>query len=918
MLACLPIFTDMDYRNIGEKNIKATILVSYAVVVILIGSILYFTFTSFQHLTNSSDSLAQPNARINLLHDVVFSIYHAESHIRAYSLNQDEASLDAYFEQLIQVNRMVDSLNVLAENDPFFLQTIDSINVQLLNKTLLLEQFIQLKKQDQQSAFYEKAIDRIIEVAENETKLKEVTHQSIISPVPPFLADTPQLPDSLVDDSMADAFESLEYTAHHFSPEELKEEKSNFFTRIRDLLTGYRQEPVPVIQEPREEQVRQVQQIVQQIRTDSIITVYRDTEDLKHQIESTLANLMQSMMRDQQRLQKMENAILLEDKIVMDRIWDYVTILQNYEQSGEVREAENAHATVNLTTEKIFALVVFLLLVLLIFSGLLINDVNKSRFYKKQLIQQKSRAEQLVQVKQRFMANISHEIRTPLNSIIGFSRQLEKVRLKKETRTFVQAINQSSIHLRDIVNDILDFSRIEAGKVELEVAPIDLKQILEEVYNTLSIIAREKNLEFKLDTSDLHHSHLMGDALRIKQVLLNLAANAIKFTHEGYVHIIASDYVKRDHPQKNHVHIRVADTGIGIPAMHQATIFEEFAQGDNLASRKHGGTGLGLSISKKLVEYMNGTIELFSQENVGSTFSVHLPMIITPAGKTLPQARENIVPVRAARILLIDDDQFNRLLFRTLFEARENIAFFEADDAITGFKLLDEQPFDLIITDIQMPGLSGVDMIRQLRNNPDALNRNTPVLACTADVTDETLMSIRDSGMEDYLVKPVDEDELISKINQLLAGEPRQESFPRDPDAGLPDGALPGVHPGKKPYDLEGLMAFTGNDPKSIVPVIEVFIKDTKVNLSLLDKSLQQNNRREIYRVIHKMDNMFGLLRAESALFHLKKLNQRRDQAMSEQEMHENVRNIITISSHVIHALDADLKAISLGSYPEN
>ncbi|MFO7978200.1 MAG: response regulator, partial [Bacteroidales bacterium] len=352
---------------------------------------------------------------------------------------------------------------------------------------------------------------------------------------------------------------------------------------------------------------------------------------------------------------------------------------------------------------------------------------------------------------------------------------------------------------------------------------------------------------------------------------------------------------------------------------HQATVFEEFAQGDNQASRKHGGTGLGLSISKKLVEHMNGSIELFSQEGVGSAFSVHLPLMITQSsGEVLTGTSRLPEPLRSASILLIDDDEFNRLLFRTLFDAHDKITFSEAENAVKGFALLNEQRFDLIITDIQMPGLSGVDMIRELRKNPDAMNRFTPVLACTADVTPETLKDIRESGIEDHLIKPVDEDELMDKINHLLSRSTPQELPAREPHAEQPSGALSCSNNLKKLYDLEGLMAFTGNDPKSIVPVIEVFIKDTKVNLSLLDENLKQNNRQEIYRVIHKMDNMFGLLKAENALFHLKKLNPVKDTLMSEKEMHENVRNIINISSHVIQSLDADLKAISLGSYPEN
>lgn len=900
----------MDHKIKGEKNIKLKVLISYALMVLLIAFILNFSFSSFRTLTQSSDALAQPNARINLLHEMIFSLYHAESQIRSYSLNNQQVYLDAYFDELMKINVMVDSLNILAGDDVFFLQTIDSINIQLLHKTKLLEQFIQLKKHDPNFLFYREAINEIIQVTEQEPRVREVTHQSILSQVPPYNPDHKDEDSSGSEGSEPPAMEISEMSARR-----IQQEKTNFLTRMKTLFYGPRNEVLQITEQPPMPRQDQVQELVQQIRTDSIITLYRDTESLKEDLEKAMVNLMQSMLKSQQNLRNMETSILMEDKTVMDRIWNYVTVLQDYETSHAMQKAENAHATVNTTTEKIFATVVFSLLVLLVFALLLISDVNKSKFYKNQLIRQKSRAEQLVQIKQRFMANISHEIRTPLNSIIGFSSQLEKSNLQHDVKPFVEAINQSSVHLRDIVNDILDFSKIEAGKIDLEIRPMNLREVLEEVYNTLSIIALEKKLEFRIDTKDLQHPYLLGDPLRIKQVLLNITGNAIKFTHKGSVLIMVSDYMKKDNPQMNYVHIRIADTGIGISSSDQESIFEEFAQGDNQNTRKHGGTGLGLSISKKLVEIMNGNIELLSQLGRGTTFSVHLPLILSSEpSSSLQNAQLNIPFDTVAKILLIDDDELNRLLLKTLFSPMKGISFYEAEDAMKGLALLNEQKFDLVITDIHMPGVSGLEMIRQLRKNPEALNMRTCVIACTADITPETIRQIHESGIQDYLLKPIDEQQLVRKINyHLLSGDNFQ------PTLNEPLQQTTVYHIKQKPYDLQGLMAFTGEDPKAVVPVIEVFINDTRTNLEKLQESLREDNRQEIFRLAHKMDNMFGLLKAEEAIFYLKKLNTLKDNnGISRQEILESVASIIQISNYMIQLLDYDLKAINSGEYPEN
>ncbi|MBW6498587.1 MAG: response regulator [Bacteroidales bacterium] len=882
----------MDNLTNGESQIKTKLLISYAVILILISFILFFTLGSFRQLTKSSDALAQPNARIGLLHDMISSIYQAESNIRSYTLNQQEIYLDAYFEELSAINEMVDSLYLLADDDPYFLQSIDSINKQLLNKTHLLEQLIDLKKQDQGSVFFEGVIDEIFPMAD-ESFPEGLTEERQTSIVP---ADTLSV-----------------------THEEIKEQKNNFFSRVRGFFSGRKASEEPITGEPSQEENVLAEDKTDQEALDTTKADFRDTEELRQALESSLSSLDRSRLANMQQMQQLENSILLEDKKVMDQIWEYVTILEDYESANAAQVAETARSNVDTTTRKIFITIILFLLVLLALSWLLINDVNKSRFYKKQLVREKEKAEQMVLAKQRFMASISHEIRTPLNSIIGFSKQLKKVKLEKEPENFVGAIFQSSEHLLDIVNEILDFSRIEAGKITLEPVPANLVNIAREVYQTLTVIAREKGLDLSLETSQVKHPNVMADPIRVKQILLNIAGNAIKFTNEGAVRIELADALNEDNSGTNNVFIKVSDTGIGISEADQEHIFEEFSRANSESTYQQKGTGLGLSITKKLVETMGGRVELSSQPGVGSTFSVFLPLQVTvlPAEEKKQLTTENYTDINA-NILLVDDDKLNHLLMRSVFSPMKGIRLSEAENAWKAIELLSKKKFDLIITDMQMPGISGIKMIRQVRADARALNASTPVLVCTADITKENLKDINESGIEDYLLKPINETLLLAKIRELLAlpkaGLAATHSPEKKHKTSQPR-ANPNQKNAEKLYDLEGLIAFTSLDPDSILPVIEVFIKDTRVNLVKLQEFMEKNNREDIFLVAHKMSNMFGLLKAEQAMLFLDKINRIKGGQPSNKELYDSVNGLMAVSKKLIDLLEVDLKEIASGRH---
>jgi len=866
----------------SEKYIQAKIFIGYTLLVILLAAIAYFTITSFRQLTHSADRLAEPNPRVDLLHKIVYSIYQAESNIRSYTLNQKDEFLNSYFEELTMINVMVDSLQVLAQGDSIISHTVDSINIELLNKTKLLEQFIVLKRLDVNSVIYHQAIENIFMAANGNKRVKETIHQTITDSLPEVPAN--------------------------ISQEEVEREKNNFFDKLRNFFTGKRDgkdsdggQTLPL-------QSDEIQAAA--IRTDSVVTIYHDPEAFRREIENTMLTLFQDLYSRQDNLRRAETRILLEDKRVMDRIWTLVTSLEEHEREKALYEASLAHNTVRATTRKIMLVLLASVAVLIIFSWVLISDINRSRYYRQQLMAEKARAEDLVKVKQRFMANISHEIRTPLNSIVGFSRQLLKDNPASKSLIYSDAIHQSSKHLLEIVNDILDFSKMEAGKVVLQPETIDIEQIATDVYIALDEMARNKGLEFLLDTSKLQNKWVVGDALRIRQILFNLAGNAVKFTQSGWVKITLSTAKDQD---KDFICITVEDTGIGIEPSQQEKIFDEFSQADSQSTRQFGGTGLGLTITGRLVEMMEGHYYLDSTPGEGSEFRVELPLPPAQQPEKINAFTEEILPENfTASILIVDDDRLNRLLVASILEPWKEISVTETDEPSKALELLAAKKFDILITDVQMPGMTGMELAMNIRGNGSPYS-NIPIIACTADITPETINAIEEAGINCYLLKPFSETDLIKKLAYFLFSEKGESTgniiYNNKTHAEINQVVVAKDQDQKQLYRIDGLLKFTGGNPVTTSSILNAFIADTLANINHLTLFLGSGNRKEIYFIAHKMSHMFELLDVADARGPFSRLGNNKVYDLTEDQLAIDVTMLIETSKKLIVEIEREQKS---------
>jgi len=457
-------------------------------------------------------------------------------------------------------------------------------------------------------------------------------------------------------------------------------------------------------------------------------------------------------------------------------------------------------------------------------------------------------AEEAVKAKQQFLSNMSHEIRTPMNAIIGFTKVVLKTELTAKQREYLTAIKMSGDALIVLINDILDLAKVDAGKMTFEQVPFKMAVSLSAMLHLFETKIQEKNLELVKEYDSKIPEVLLGDPVRLHQIILNLVSNAVKFTTKGK--IIVSVRLLTETENNVTIDFSISDTGIGIPENKIEKVFENFQQASSGTSRLYGGTGLGLAIVKQLVESQGGTTQVKSLLDHGSTFSFVLSFQKTKADAEVePVILDVDAEIKNLKILVVEDIALNQLLMKTLLDDFG----FERDIAANGkiaIEKLKERAYDLILMDLQMPEMNGFEATEYIRNT---LHSNVPIIALTADVTTVDLEKCKAVGMNDYIAKPVDERLLYSKIISLI-------KKPSPPVSETSMGNEAGQDAGARCIDLAYLIRRTKSDPKLMMEMISLYLEQTPPLISAMKQSWTDKDWASLHAAVHKMIPSFSIM----------------------------------------------------------
>ncbi|SFV32322.1 PAS domain S-box protein [Thermoflavifilum thermophilum] len=507
------------------------------------------------------------------------------------------------------------------------------------------------------------------------------------------------------------------------------------------------------------------------------------------------------------------------------------------------------------------------------------TDITDLIQYQQQLVEAKQRAEDAEKFQEQFLTTISHEMRTPLQGIVGMTYLLSSSSLTAEQQEFLRSIQEAADTLLTLINDLLDLSKIKAGKLVIEKLPFSLKEILQSLDHLFHFRAQEKKLSFDIVCAPDVPDRLIGDPHRLKQILVNLVGNAMKFTETGFIRV---DVKALPGETKDSVMLQfaVADSGIGIPADRIQQIFESFTQAEAAISRKYGGSGLGLSITQYLVKLQGGHIEVESEPGKGSVFTVSIPYQHDPAGESQPrqQISQPMLALRGLRVLVGEDNYVNqKFISRLLHRLGAEVDVVDNGREVI-HKLEQRTDYDLLLIDMRMPVVNGYQAIRHIRKE---MHLNLPIIAMTAAVLSDEEERSYQEGANACIRKPFTPQDILKVIYQLLPAQ-HLENAHKDALVQTPDSkhVEPAVN-GQKGYDLSTILEL--DDDQYTLEVLDLFLKTAPETLDQIEQAYKNKDFRQVREKAHRLKSSLGLLNMHTLLAIMKNIEQ---QAAQEKDDH--------------------------------
>lgn len=539
-------------------------------------------------------------------------------------------------------------------------------------------------------------------------------------------------------------------------------------------------------------------------------------------------------------------SITNQDEVVMARIRNLINQIELKYQHGILAQTNLAEQLASRTNFLIAVFCAALTLMLLLMCYVIVSYVRKLREITRQLAIARRNSDKLAATKEMFLANMSHEIRTPLHAIIGFSGQLLDPEHSGDIRQDVEIIKKSSEYLLNLINNILDLSRLESGKFVPEAKLFNPGEAIHDTLMIVQPMIDEKGL-ILTSIGDLEHMAMVeGDSVSLKQILINLLANAIKYTDQGTVSVIVNSNTDVEN-KVLHLDIEISDTGKGIPGDKQEIVFEEYEQETRMDNAKFSGTGLGLTIAKKLVTYLGGNIQLNSAIGEGTSVKVKLPFRLSDIiHYTNTTAKKQSVSLLKGKHILIADDELYNIKLLEAFMQKWECLYDACHDGMKAVDLLSGNKYDVILLDKRMPGFSGIEISKMIAGDANHINHQTPVILLTAGMVEGAYKSRELSGIDKTIQKPFTETELVAAMLEILVPA---DNLDAAGNMEIPEVALSGDFE----FDLSGLKEMAGGDEEFTREMLAIFIENTRKNFAKLEYGVKNLIWNDIVEMAHVM-----------------------------------------------------------------
>lgn len=696
------------------------------VLLVSVGALGILAYSKLDAIVKTAASASKPdNDRLLVVREMVSDLYDAENHMMMYALSRDEAQLQAYE---TAKKATVQNLKALRQ-----LPVADTASRRLNNAlTMLIEEKFMLMRAQIDLREYHRTDQVLDELSRNLQKTLRTTPSpapatsKVVTEKQPVTPEKPAAP--------------------ALSPEAQKERANAFYRWMMGLPTNQQTATTKAVD-------------TVHVQPSAKLPLPAETDKAPHRmvvlpatIERELAAL--TLVESDRYRENLERdlAITIQSQEVSGLIRAAVTQIDQMERKATaLKSAEVATTARTANTLILIFCIVFPVLLLLITVGI-VSYFRSMQRHEASIVKAKARADALANARARFLATMSHEIRTPMNAIIGFSNQLLKTSLEDGQREHLDLVHRAADHLLGIVNTVLDFSRLESEQMQYAKQDFSLASEIDLVLDLLRPQFKDKGLALKLNCAMVRPSYVRGDALRLRQILLNLLNNSLKFTERGAVTLTITHIGQAD--DQHMLRFAVSDTGMGIPAERLSAVFKAFEQSDATISHKFGGSGLGLAITKMLVEQQGGTIGIDSQVGQGTTIWFTMPFGAGSSPQARPTDAAEQSSLRGKMALIADDEPFNRRLLEEIL-ATWGMKSVQVSDGRSAVQIAETHAFDIVLMDLRMPDMNGIDATSRLRRN--GLNRQTPVIILTAATQPEEIASCLHVGVDCVLSKRSEE-----------------------------------------------------------------------------------------------------------------------------------------------------------------